>query len=208
MERLARTTSQAKVINTETHHQENGVQQFFTVVTNDPVNIKNGNLWVSTEKPPMAALEDVKGYLHRHPAPWTINDEMREGDGGRSYSAVLDAHGREVFGTYDFEDYSSGFTGGIHALVDVVNLMASVLEVEGEPRPATIDPENIGRWAELPDGTLGIITRLHRWNADGREDCYLTVPGKTEAVRVISDEVKVRTELARAWQSEGKPWNE
>ena len=207
MEQLARTTSRARVIDEEIRRDGNGARQLFTVITDEPVNTKDGNVWVSTEKPPMAALEDVKDYLHRHPTPWRIANRLMLED-GRTTDVVNDAHGREIFGTEDQEGYLSWFTGDVSGVVNMVNTLAEVLEVEGEPRPATIDPANIGMWAELEDGTLGIITRLHHWNQEGREDCYLTVPGKTEALLVTSDEVTVREDMPRVWGAEGAPVNE
>lgn len=175
--------------------------KMLSVVLDQPLNVGR-DVWVSIGKPSLAALDEVRSLLYRHPAPWGLNYEMHDCKDGGRYAAVLDAYGREIFGTSDYEGYVSGFRGDVGVVVRLVNLIAEVLETKGEPEPKLIDPANVGRWAETNDGRVGIITRLEHWNEDGKEDCYLMLPGETLALKVTSDEVTVREDLPRAWEAE------
>lgn len=159
-------------------------------------------VWLSANEPAPVKIEKVSAFLTRHPAPWLV-DRERSDDGG-SYEAVVDKHGRVVFGTQDYEGYAASFTGHIDELVKMVNTIAEALEVEGEPRPATFDPADTGQWVEADTEHLGrvrgILTKAAEgWNDDGRQDCWVIVPGQTEPVKVTADHVTILEDEPRAW---------
>ena len=94
-----------------------------------------------------------------------------------------------------------------------VNTLAEALEVKGEPRPATFNPGDTGQWVEADTEHLGrvrgILTKADEgWNDDGRQDCWVVVPGRAEPVKVVADNVTVLDNVPRVWRHDGQPGEE
>lgn len=168
-------------------------------------------VWLSVTEPAPVKIEKVAAFLTRHPAPWLVDRE--EPESGGSYACVVDKHRRVVFGTRDHDEYATSFTGHIDELVKTVNTLAEALEVKGEPRPATFNPGDTGQWVEADTEHLGrvrgILTKADEgWNDDGRQDCWVVVPGRAEPVKVVADNVTVLDNVPRVWRHDGQPGEE
>lgn len=165
------------------------------------------DVWLSTTEPVPLKIERVEEYLTRHPAPWKISDIGSDHSG--DYQAVVDRYGREIFSSADAEGYHAFFTGNIEDMVEMVNTIAETLEVEGEPEPARIDPDKAGHWVEFtnPCGDIerGILTKIgDGWNEDGRQDCWVIVPGDTLSRKVEADKLALLEHEAPAWEPQSQ----
>lgn len=159
-------------------------------------------VWISTEEPSPVKIQRVEEYLTRHPAPWKISDVTP--DSGGDYQAIVDRYGREIFASADAEDYHAFFTGNVEGVVEMVNTLTETLGVEGEPEPARISSDKAGYWVEFTnsDGDVerGILTKIgDGWNDDGRQDCWVIVPGDTLSRKMEADKLTLLENEPPAW---------
>lgn len=165
------------------------------------------DVWISPEEPSPVKIQRVEEYLTRHPAPWKISDI--DPDHGGDYQAVVDRYGREIFASADAEGYHAFFTGNIEDVVEMVNTIAETLEVEGEPEPARLNPDKAGHWVEFTDpcGDIerGILTKIgDGWNEDGRQDCWVIVPGDALSRKMEADKLTLLEYEAPAWEPQSQ----